>query len=125
MSRSVSKSLSASLALNGLVGSDHGIEMAAANSKDTDRAIAIRLRSTGIGMQRRGGFVLAFNAGSTQVGLLLRGAGKQRRVRFPAEPKPSWRCRAQRRLSSRGRISCPRGADRDQLFVRINPSALR
>lgn len=86
MQRSVSKSLSASLALNGLLGSDLAIN-GGTNTTNGSTAIANSLNgSTPTTNSNAGAVLFGFNAGSTQVGLLLEALEQKGAVRFLAEP---------------------------------------
>ena len=86
MKRSVSKSLSASLALNGLLGSDIALN-GGTNSTNTAGAITNSLSgSTPSANSNSGAILFGFNAGSTQVGLLLEALEQKGAVRFLAEP---------------------------------------
>ena len=86
MKRSVSKSLSASLALNGLLGSDVALN-GGTNSTNTAGAITNSLSgSTPSANSNAGAILFGFNAGSTQVGLLLEALEQKGAVRFMAEP---------------------------------------
>ena len=86
MKRSVSMSLSASLALNGLLGSDIALN-GGTNSTNTAGAITNSLSgSTPSANSNSGAILFGFNAGSTQVGLLLEALEQKGAVRFLAEP---------------------------------------
>ena len=86
MQRSVSKSLSASLALNGLLGSDLAIN-GGTNTTNGSTGIANSLGGLTPSSNSNAGAVLfGFNAGSTQVGLLLEALEQKGAVRFLAEP---------------------------------------
>ena len=84
MQRSVSKSLSSSLALSGGIGSDLGVRAGTGGlvSSSSD-AIAGTLPS---GNSNSGAILFGFNAGSTQVGILLEALEQKGVVRFLAEP---------------------------------------
>ncbi len=86
MQRSVSKSLSASFALNGLLGSDVAIN-GGTNTTVGSGAITNSLGGSAPATNTNTGAVLfGFNAGSTQVGLLLEALEQKGAVRFLAEP---------------------------------------
>jgi pilus assembly protein CpaC len=86
MQRSVSKSLSSSLALSGGIGSDLGVRAGTGglttSGGGTD-ALAGTLPSTNT---NTGAILFGFNAGSTQVGILLEALEQKGVVRFLAEP---------------------------------------
>ena len=84
MQRSVSKSLSSSLALSGGIGSDVGVRAGTGGlvSSSSD-AIAGTLPP---GNPNSGAILFGFNAGSTQVGILLEALEQKGVVRFLAEP---------------------------------------
>ena len=86
MQRSVSKSLSSSLALGGGIGSDLGIR-GGTGTTNTAGGVANSLGGTIPPSNSNAGAVLfGFNAGSTQVGLLLEALEQKGVVRFLAEP---------------------------------------
>ncbi len=86
MQRSVSKSLSSSLALGGGIGSDIGISGGTGTTGNAG-GVANSLAGTIPGSNDNAGAVLfGFNAGSTQVGLLLEALEQKGVVRFLAEP---------------------------------------
>ena len=86
MQRSVSKSLSTSLALGGGIGSDVGIR-AGTNSLAAGAASTGAVSGGLPATQTNSGAVLfGFNAGSTQVGILLEALEQKGVVRFLAEP---------------------------------------
>ncbi|MGB5863521.1 MAG: type II and III secretion system protein family protein [Sulfitobacter sp.] len=82
MQRSVSKSLSSSFALGGGIGSDVGIR-AGTGSLVSGGGLAGALPG---GSQNTGAVLFGFNAGSTQVGILLEALEQKGVVRFLAEP---------------------------------------
>lgn len=86
MQRSVSKSLSSSLALGGGIGSDLGVR-AGTGSLASSAGSTGAITGTLPGSQTNTGAVLfGFNAGSTQVGILLEALEQKGVVRFLAEP---------------------------------------
>ncbi|MFT7440940.1 MAG: pilus assembly protein CpaC, partial [Sulfitobacter sp.] len=86
MQRSVSKSLSASLALDGLGAASRTLS-GGTNTTTTAGAIANSLAgSTPASNTNAGAVLFGFNAGSTQVGLLLEALEQKGAVRFLAEP---------------------------------------
>jgi pilus assembly protein CpaC len=85
MQRNVSKSLSASLSLNGAIGGT-GIN-GGTLSNNTSGALANALGGSIPGANTNSGAILfGFNAGSTQVGILLEALEQKGAVRFLAEP---------------------------------------
>jgi len=86
MQRSVSKSLSSSLALSGGIGSNLGLRGGTGtltSSAGSTGAIAGSLPSANT---NSGAVLFGFNAGSTQVGILLEALEQKGVVRFLAEP---------------------------------------
>ncbi len=86
MQRSVSKSLSSSLALGGGIGSDLGVRAGTgslATSGGSTGALTGNLPSA---QTNSGAILFGFNAGSTQVGILLEALEQKGVVRFLAEP---------------------------------------
>lgn len=85
MQRNVSKSLSSSLALNGAIGGT-GIN-GGTGSYNTSGAVATSLGGNiPADNQNAGAVLFGFNAGSTQVGILLEALEQKGVVRFLAEP---------------------------------------
>jgi len=85
MQRNVSKSLSSSLSLNGAIGGT-GIR---GGSGTTNTAGSLANAVSGdipISNQNAGAILFGFNAGSTQVGILLEALEQKGVVRFLAEP---------------------------------------
>jgi pilus assembly protein CpaC len=86
MQRSVSKSLSSSLSLSGGIGSDLGVRAGTGSlvtSGGNAGAVAGTLPSSN---SNSGAVLFGFNAGSTQVGILLEALEQKGVVRFLAEP---------------------------------------
>ncbi|WP_299557409.1 type II and III secretion system protein family protein [uncultured Sulfitobacter sp.] len=86
MQRSVSKSLSSSLALGGALGSDVGVRGGSGTlttGGQRTNAISGALPATNT---NNGAILFGFNAGSTQVGILLEALEQKGVVRFLAEP---------------------------------------
>jgi pilus assembly protein CpaC len=86
MQRSVSKSLSSSLSLSGGIGSDLGVRAgtgALTTNGGSTSAIAGSLPEAN---SNSGAILFGFNAGSTQVGILLEALEQKGVVRFLAEP---------------------------------------
>ncbi|MEM6939620.1 MAG: type II and III secretion system protein family protein [Pseudomonadota bacterium] len=86
MQRNVSKALGSSLALNGIVGGDTGINGGTGTTVGSG-GIANSLAGTvPAGNTNAGAVLFGFNAGSTQVGILLEALETKGAVRFLAEP---------------------------------------
>lgn len=86
MQRSVSKSLSSSLTLGGGIGDDLGVR-AGTGSLVTDGASSgARVGTLPETNTNNGAILFGFNAGSTQVGILLEALERKGVVRFLAEP---------------------------------------
>ncbi|MEH6644814.1 type II and III secretion system protein family protein [Sulfitobacter sp.] len=86
MQRSVSKSLSSSLSLSGGIGSDLGVRAGSGTlttNGGSTSALAGSLPDTNT---NTGAILFGFNAGSTQVGILLEALEQKGVVRFLAEP---------------------------------------
>ncbi|WP_340261668.1 type II and III secretion system protein family protein [Sulfitobacter pontiacus] len=121
MSRSVSKSLSASLALNGLVGNDLAIN-GGTNTTNTAGAIANSLGGTTPASNSNAGAVLfGFNAGSTQVGLLLEALEQKGAVRFLAEPNLVALSGQEATFLAGGEYPVPVAQTGDQISVQYKP----
>jgi len=86
MQRSVSKSLSSSLALGGGIGGDIGIS-GGTGTTNSAGGVGNSLGGTvPVNNDNAGAVLFGFNAGSTQVGLLLEALEQKGVVRFLAEP---------------------------------------
>ena len=86
MQRSVSKSLSSSLALGGGIGSDLGISGGSGTTNTAGGVLNSLGGSVPVSNSNTGAVLFGFNAGSTQVGLLLEALEQKGAVRFLAEP---------------------------------------
>ena len=86
MQRSVSKSLSASLSLSGGIGSDLGVRAGSGSLTTNAGSTAAIAGSLPEANTNTGAILFGFNAGSTQVGILLEALEQKGVVRFLAEP---------------------------------------
>ncbi len=121
MQRSVSKSLSASLALNGLLGSDLAIN-GGTNTTNGSTAIANSLGgSTPATNSNAGAVLFGFNAGSTQVGLLLEALEQKGAVRFLAEPNLVALSGQEAKFLAGGEYPVPVAQDGDRISVEYKP----
>ena len=121
MQRSVSKSLSASLALNGLVGSDLALN-GGTNTTTTAGAIANSLGGSTPAINSNAGAVLfGFNAGSTQVGLLLEALEQKGAVRFLAEPNLVALSGQEAKFLAGGEYPVPISQTGDRISVEYKP----
>jgi pilus assembly protein CpaC len=121
MQRSVSKSLSASLALNGLLGSDLALN-GGTNTTTTSGAIANSLGGSTPAINSNAGAVLfGFNAGSTQVGLLLEALEQKGAVRFLAEPNLVALSGQEAKFLAGGEYPVPISQTGDRISVEYKP----
>ncbi|WP_176248185.1 MULTISPECIES: type II and III secretion system protein family protein [unclassified Sulfitobacter] len=121
MQRSVSKSLSASLALNGLLGSDLALN-GGTNTTNTSGAITNSLSGSTPGTNTNAGAMLfGFNAGSTQVGLLLEALEQKGAVRFLAEPNLVALSGQEAKFLAGGEYPVPVSQTGDRISVEYKP----
>ena len=121
MSRSVSKSLSASLAVNGLLGSDVAIN-GGTNTTNGSASIANSLGgSTPATNSNSGAVLFGFNAGSTQVGLLLEALEQKGAVRFLAEPNLVALSGQEAKFLAGGEYPVPVSQTGDRISVEYKP----
>ncbi len=121
MQRSVSKSLSASLALNGLAGSNLALN-GGTNTTATSGAIANSLGGSTPSINSNAGAVLfGFNAGSTQVGLLLEALEQKGAVRFLAEPNLVALSGQEAKFLAGGEYPVPISQTGDRISVEYKP----
>jgi pilus assembly protein CpaC len=121
MQRSVSKSLSASLALNGLAGSSLALN-GGTNTTNTAGAIANSLAGSTPGTNSNSGAILfGFNAGSTQVGLLLEALEQKGAVRFLAEPNLVALSGQEAKFLAGGEYPVPVSQTGDRISVQYKP----
>ncbi len=121
MQRSVSKSLSASLALNGLAGSNLALN-GGTNSTVSSGAIANSLSgSTPASNGNSGAVLFGFNAGSTQVGLLLEALEQKGAVRFLAEPNLVALSGQEAKFLAGGEYPVPVSQTGDRISVQYKP----
>ena len=86
MQRSVSKSLSSSLSLSGGIGSNLGLAAGTGGLVTSGASTLANSGSLPAGNANNGAILFGFNAGSTQVGILLEALEQKGVVRFLAEP---------------------------------------
>ncbi|MCX8224474.1 MAG: type II and III secretion system protein family protein [Sulfitobacter sp.] len=121
MQRSVSKSLSASLALNGLAGSNLALN-GGTNTTNTSGGIANSLGgSTPATNSNAGAVLFGFNAGSTQVGLLLEALEQKGAVRFLAEPNLVALSGQEAKFLAGGEYPVPISQTGDRISVEYKP----
>lgn len=86
MQRSVSKSLSSSLSLSGGIGSDVGVRAGTGTLTSNGASTGAIAGNLPEANANTGAILFGFNAGSTQVGILLEALEQKGVVRFLAEP---------------------------------------
>ncbi|WP_341233414.1 type II and III secretion system protein family protein [uncultured Sulfitobacter sp.] len=121
MQRSVSKSLSASLALDGLGAASRTLS-GGTNTTNTSGAIANSLAGSTPSTNTNAGAVLfGFNAGSTQVGLLLEALEQKGAVRFLAEPNLVALSGQEAKFLAGGEYPVPVSQSDDRVSVEYKP----
>ncbi|TNF58617.1 MAG: type II and III secretion system protein family protein [Rhodobacteraceae bacterium] len=122
MQRSVSKSLSSSLALNGTaLGGDLGIN-GGANTNATSGNIGTSLGGNVPAVNTNSGaIVFGFNAGALQVGLLLEALEQKGVVRFLAEPNLTALSGQEARFLAGGEYPVPVSQDNGTITVEFKP----
>ncbi|KIN73395.1 type II and III secretion system protein family protein [Sulfitobacter guttiformis] len=121
MQRSVSKSLSSSLSLSGGIGGDIGVRggtgTLTTNAGSTG-AIAGTLPATNT---NNGAILFGFNAGSTQVGILLEALEQKGVVRFLAEPNLVALSGQEAKFLAGGEYPIPVAQDRGTTSIEFKP----
>ena len=122
MQRSVSKSLGASLALNGSVLSgDLGIN-GGVGTNSTSGGVATSIGGNIPAVnENAGAVVFGFNAGALQVGLLLEALEQKGMVRFLAEPNLSALSGQEAKFLAGGEYPVPVSQDNGQITVEFKP----
>ncbi|AXI45716.1 general secretion pathway protein [Sulfitobacter sp. SK012] len=121
MSRSVSKSLSSSISLGGGLGSDVGIS---GGTGTTNTALGVAGALGGnipLNNENAGAVLFGFNAGSTQVGILLEALEQKGAVRFLAEPNLVALSGQEAKFLAGGEYPVPVAQDNDQISVEFKP----
>jgi pilus assembly protein CpaC len=119
MQRSVSKSLSSSLALGGSVGSDLGLSAGSGSLvSSSTSALAGTLPASN---SNSGAILFGFNAGSTQVGILLEALEQKGVVRFLAEPNLVALSGQEAKFLAGGEYPVPVAQDNDSTTVEFKP----
>ncbi len=120
MQRNVSKSLSSSLALNGTIGGT-GIN-GGTGTTNTAGGIAGSLGgTTPTSNQNAGAVLFGFNAGSTQVGILLEALEKKGVVRFLAEPNLVALSGQEAKFLAGGEYPVPVAQTGDRISIEFKP----
>ena len=121
MQRNVSKSLSSSLALNGILGGSTGVN-GGTGTTNTAGGVAGSLGGTIPTSNENAGAVLfGFNAGSTQVGILLEALEKKGVVRFLAEPNLVALSGQEAKFLAGGEYPVPVAQTGDRITIEFKP----
>ena len=121
MQRNVSKSLSSSLTLNGVLGGSTGTR-GGTGTLNTEGGVAGALAGQLPGVNSNAGAVLfGFNAGSTQVGLLLEALEQKGVVRFLAEPNLVSLSGQEARFLAGGEYPVPVSQSDDRISIEFKP----
>ncbi|MGJ8628172.1 MAG: type II and III secretion system protein family protein [Sulfitobacter sp.] len=121
MQRNVSKSLSSSLALNGVLGGSTGVN-GGTGTTNTAGGVAGSLGGTIPTSNENAGAVLfGFNAGSTQVGILLEALEKKGVVRFLAEPNLVALSGQEAKFLAGGEYPVPVAQTGDRITIEFKP----
>lgn len=121
MQRSVSKSLSSSLSLGGALGTDVGIAAGSGSlvsSAGSTSALAGTLPASN---ENSGAILFGFNAGSTQVGILLEALEQKGVVRFLAEPNLVALSGQEAKFLAGGEYPVPISQDNNNTTVEFKP----
>lgn len=121
MQRSVSKSLSSSLTLGGGIGSNVGLKGGSGtlvSDSTSTSALAGSLPATN---ENAGAILFGFNAGSTQVGILLEALEQKGVVRFLAEPNLVALSGQEAKFLAGGEYPVPVAQDNDTTTVEFKP----
>ncbi|MEO0938686.1 MAG: type II and III secretion system protein family protein [Pseudomonadota bacterium] len=119
MERTVSKSLSSSLALSGSVlGGDLGIEGESGTFLDGDNSITPPITVT---PESEGAILFGFNAGNLQVGLLLEALEQKGVVRTLAEPNLVALSGQEAKFLAGGEFPIPVAQDNDTITIEFKP----
>ncbi|MBB93594.1 MAG: general secretion pathway protein [Rhodobacteraceae bacterium] len=126
MQRSVSKSLSASLGLNGSVlGGDLGINGGAGTLNNSDALTNAFGGSIPAANENTGAILFGFNAGSMQVGLLLEALEQKGVVRSLAEPNLTALSGQEAKFLAGGEYPVPIAQDLGQIGVEFKPFGIQ
>ena len=121
MQRNVSKSLSSSLALNGVLGGSTGVN-GGTGTVNTAGGVAASLAGTIPTTNENAGAVLfGFNAGSTQVGILLEALEQKGMVRFLAEPNLTALSGQEAKFLAGGEYPVPVAQTGDRITIEFKP----
>ncbi|MGJ8617196.1 MAG: type II and III secretion system protein family protein [Sulfitobacter sp.] len=121
MQRNVSKSLSSSLALNGILGGSTGVN-GGTGTVNTAGGVAASLGGTiPTSNDNAGAILFGFNAGSTQVGILLEALEKKGVVRFLAEPNLVALSGQEAKFLAGGEYPVPVAQTGDRITIEFKP----
>ncbi len=121
MQRNVSKSLSSSLSLNGVVGGSTGLKAGTGTTNIEAGVVGALGGSIPAANQNAGAVLFGFNAGSTQVGLLLEALEQKGVVRFLAEPNLVALSGQEARFLAGGEYPIPVAQDAGRIAVQYKP----
>ncbi len=121
MQRNVTKALGSSLSLNGVVGGSTGVN-GGTGTTNTSFGVTNSLAGTIPSSNQNAGAVLfGFNAGSTQVGILLEALEQKGAVRFLAEPNLVALSGQEATFLAGGEFPIPIAQDNDTITVEFKP----
>lgn len=121
MQRTVSKSLSASLALNGGIGSNLGINGGTGTTTTAGGVASSLAGNVPASNDNVGAVLFGFNAGSTQVGILLEALEQKGVVRFLAEPNLVSLSGQEAKFLAGGEYPVPVSQDDGRTLVQYKP----
>jgi pilus assembly protein CpaC len=121
MQRSVSKSLSSSLSLGGAFGSDVGVSAGSGTLVSNGGSTSALAGSLPASNSNTGAILFGFNAGSTQVGILLEALEQKGVVRFLAEPNLVALSGQEAKFLAGGEYPVPVAQDNDTTTVEFKP----
>jgi pilus assembly protein CpaC len=120
MQRNVSKSLSSSLSLNGALGGT-GISAGTGTNNTATGVTGSLGGSIPASNQNAGAILFGFNAGSTQVGILLEALEKKGVVRFLAEPNLVALSGQEAKFMAGGEYPVPVAQSNDRISIEFKP----
>ncbi|AXI55693.1 Type 3 secretion system secretin (plasmid) [Pseudoseohaeicola sp. NH-UV-7] len=122
MNRSVSKSLSSSVALGGTAfGGDLGLSGGNGTNNNALNIANSLAGNTPLSNENAGAILFGFNAGSTQVGILIEALEQKGMVRTLAEPNLTALSGQEAKFLAGGEYPVPVSQDNDQITVEFKP----
>jgi len=121
MQRNISKSLSSSLSLSGVLGGSTGVNGGTGTTNSQGSLIGSLAGEIPAVNQNAGAVLFGFNAGSTQVGILLEALEQKGAVRFLAEPNLVALSGQEAKFLAGGEYPVPVAQRDDRISVEFKP----